>query len=127
MTTKIVKLILVSLIIMFVLSYFIEMRKYTMIRKNLKYVNASIIFVGKGVKESEYTVRYKFDNNGTEYIEQNGYGIYEIDKKCLEGKFFKVGYDSPNPSNSQILITKEDYSRFNIPQPDSFPCVYKCR
>jgi hypothetical protein len=124
MSPQITKFIIITLTIIFGVGYFIENRKYSSLIKHLKFVNSSIIFVGKGVKESELTIRYKFDVIGTRYIEQNGYGVYEIDKKCLEGKIFQVAYDSTDPSNSQILITRDDYNKLKIPYPDSFPCVF---
>lgn len=119
------KYILGGLIIFFSIGYLFYVKNQFNLSKRAKFSNATIIFVGKGVKENEFTVRYIFNFDNVDYIEQNGYGIYDIDKECLASRMFQVAFDSLDPSNSQIIITREDYSRFKIPFPDSFPCVFQ--
>ncbi|HMS30744.1 MAG TPA: hypothetical protein PKD32_12900 [Saprospiraceae bacterium] len=119
------KYIIGGLIIFFSIGYLIHIQNQINLSKRVKFSNATITFVGKGVKEDEFTVRYIFNYDNVDYIEQNGYGIYDIDKKCLASRMFQVAFDSLDPSNSQIIITREDYSRYKIPFPDSFPCVFQ--
>lgn len=122
------KIIIISLILILMITVYCFKRcKHISLLKHAKTTTAIVEYSGSGIKSVTLTVRYNFYVDKIEVIGQDGYDIGILNKNCLLGKTFNVVYDSTNPSNSQILITKEDYSRFNIPQPDSFPCVYKCR
>ena len=122
------KIIIVSLILTFIITgYYFESSKNNSLLKHAKTTTAKVEFFGSGIRNSTLTVRYNFHIGAVKVLGQVGYAKYILNKNCLPGKIFHVVYDSTNPSNSQILITREDYYRFNIPQPDSFPCVYKFR
>ena len=121
-------IIIVSLILTFIITdYYFKSKKNNSLLKHAKTTTAIVEYSGSGIKSVTLTVRYNFYVDKIGVIGQDGYDIGILNKNCLLGKTFNVIYDSTNPSNSQILITSEDYSRFNIPQPDSFPCVYKFR
>lgn len=122
-----IKIIIISLILILMITvYCFESSKHNSLLKHAKTTTAIVEFSGSGIRNSTLAVRYNFHTGAVEVSGQVGYAKYILNKNCLLGKTFNVVYDSTNPSNSQILITKEDYSRFNIPQPGVFKifCVF---
>lgn len=72
-------------------------------------------------------VNYKFNYLNKEYSSDESYGdltmgdceTYLANKKC------KIILNKKNPGNNSILLTPDDFERYDIPFPDSLKWVTK--
>ena len=110
--------------VFFLLSAYI---KFSRAKKNPTILNGVQLLNASHVPRSSriYTCHFIFNHNGTkvEIFKRNAIDIRDAPSK-VNGKFFPIIYERGNPSNAYILITKENFERFNVPFPDSLQWLY---
>lgn len=66
-------------------------------------------------------VYYDYEVNGVIYSESTKIGLSKIIREKLVGSDAPLLYDSTNPSNHLILLSKYDYQKTSLKIPDSLP------
>lgn len=113
-----------SAILLFILLVIWNITNYNKeLKKNGIILNAQIIDIVHIYRGSP-NFKYNFFYNNKIYIQEGGSGIRK--KNLFIGKYFPVIF-SPKSKNSELLISPEDFEKFDIPFPDSLKWVLKYR
>jgi len=84
-------------------------------------LNAKTLEWGSGSKMS-LTLKYEFYYKGEKIIRSNAFGPIRGNDDFV-GRYFPVMYSPNLGGQSQLLITPDDFIRFNLPYPDSLKWV----
>ena len=78
----------------------------------------------KSVKSASIHIDYNFKIGTKVFSDIDGISSSNIvDCQCLKNKEIQIVYDSLNPKNSRVLLTRNGFRKFNLIAPDSMPCV----
>lgn len=120
MKNKILKIILFgTIVLLMVCAIMYNQLKTKELKKNGVLLNAQvkgISFVAKG--SSMY--KYSFYYDGSFFLKESSTGIKKLN--FIVGRFFPVIF-SPKTHNCELLISPEDFSKFDLPFPDSLKWV----
>ena len=81
-------------------------------------VMTSAIVISTGYNRISITLSCKFYVNGVEYKGSGAVPLFS-DADKLIGKSFPLIYSSKDPHDNSLLITPDDFKRFNLAFPDS--------
>lgn len=105
-------------LVMMAIVYVLSRNEYKDTKNNAVYTSG-LVTKTKYQKGGSYEVYYQFQVGNETYKDSDLIdGCSELSNQ-VEGKIFCVVYNSLNPNQSAILITKEDFKRFGLPFPDS--------
>lgn len=75
---------------------------------------------GGGNRSSKLGLKYSYILNDKNYESSNTYIKHSFSQgDRFEGKYFPVIYDKQDPSNSKILIDRDDFNEYRLDYPDS--------
>lgn len=86
--------------------------------------NAIVSDVSQIAKSVGASVRYSYSVNRHSF--EHSAGVFSLSPASPEsfiGRSFPIAYDTLNPSNSQLLLTPQDFLIFHLPYPDSLKWV----
>lgn len=86
------------------------------IRKNLKFVLATVYSVDNNVKYRHYRIKFYYTFDAI-HIDSSSSFRDDLTPQCfagLEGKLITLAIDSTNRRNNYLLITKKDFEKFDI-------------
>ena len=123
MTTKTKKLLFLGAIFFLLLCYLIyNWRQKQLLLQHHKIVNGYVYHINHGsiIKGgSNVVISYYFFENGKKISARDESDLkYKVRHK-LVNSYFPVVYDSTNPSNSKLLIWKDQWTRLGLQFPDS--------
>jgi hypothetical protein len=117
----------IFVVLMFCAFFFPRFKSFRINKEAVIINGVEIIRIGKVNRTyGNYNYHFSFEVNGEVISTYSRNGLPEnITATELYGRKFPVIYQKSNPSNANILITKRDFERFDIPFPDSLQWLYK--
>ena len=101
------------------------------LKKHKAFTQGRVIYLTTSSKSTETFVRYSFSLRGNQYTRISALSKTYKDKHLkplyalLLNKTFPVVYDSTDPDNAVILISAEDYKKYDFKRPDSLENLFK--
>lgn len=101
-----------------------DIRNQKNIKNNIKITNAHIYKCTKDYKGNGIYLDYTFFIKDSLIKSTDGFSRIITDRTYIfEGKTFPVAYDSTNPKNNELLLTKDRFEKYNLIFPDSLKWV----
>ena len=89
------------------------------IKRDLRHGVAEIVKQEVNHKSKHLKLTYAFSEGSTTYVGQADYKPLTENGDSLAGHFFPLVYFSEDPNISRLVVTEQDFKKFDMNQPDS--------